>query len=60
MKVYINDREVTLAGGMTVEHAIIGANLSDEIKAGKKVYDEYGNEIGLGGALTEGTRVYVK
>ena len=45
---------------MTVKHALIAAGLIDEIKQGKKVYDEIGNEIGLGGSLTEGSKIYVR
>ncbi len=50
MKVYVNDSEIHLAPGMTVRHAIIGAGLLEEINAGKKVLDEWGNEVGLDGA----------
>jgi hypothetical protein len=60
MKVFVNDREVNLITGMTIKHALIAAGLMDEIKQGKKVYDEIGNEIGLGGSLTEGSKIYVK
>jgi hypothetical protein len=45
---------------MTVKHALTAAGLIDEIEKGKKVYDEMGNEIGLGGAITEEARIYVK
>lgn len=60
MKVYVNDREVNLTPGMTVKHAVVAAALMEDIRKGKKVYDESGNEIGLGGALTEGARIYVR
>jgi hypothetical protein len=60
MKVFVNDREVNLITGMTVKHALIAASLIDEIKQGKKVYDEMGHEIGLGGSLMEGSKIYVK
>jgi hypothetical protein len=60
MTVYVNDREVGLVPGMKVKHALMAAGLMDEIKQGKKVFDELGNEIGLGGALTEGSKIYVK
>jgi hypothetical protein len=45
---------------MTVKHALIRAGLLDEIKAAKKVYDEWGNELGLDGELSEGGKIYVK
>jgi hypothetical protein len=60
MKVYVNDLEVTIVPGMTVRHALIAAGLVHEIEKGRKVYDEMGNEIGLGGTLTEGSKIYVK
>ncbi|HNY69210.1 MAG: hypothetical protein WBJ54_02535 [Syntrophorhabdus sp.] len=60
MKVYVNDQEVDLAPGMTVRHALTAAGLINEIDKGKKVYDEMGNEIGLGGALTDGLRINVR
>jgi hypothetical protein len=60
MTVYVNDREISLVIGMTVKHALTAAGLMDEVKQGKKVFDEMGNEIGLGGALTEGSKIYVK
>ena len=60
MKVFVNDQEINLGPGMTVKHALTAAGLIDEVKKEKRVYDEMGNEIGLGGALTEGTKIYVK
>ncbi|HNS79514.1 MAG TPA: hypothetical protein PK125_06590 [Syntrophorhabdus sp.] len=60
MKVYVNDQEVDLAPGMNVRHALTAAGLINEIDKGKKVYDEMGNEIGLGGALTDGLRINVR
>jgi len=60
MKVHVNGQEVNLAPGMTVKHALIAAGLIDEIKQGKKIYDEVENEIGLGGALTEGAKISVR
>lgn len=44
---------------MTVRHALIALGLIDAVKEGEKVYDKLGNEIGLGGALTENERIYV-
>ena len=60
MKVYVNDREVNLVTGMTVKHALIAAGLVREIEKGRKAYDYRGNEVGLGGALAEGSRIYVR
>jgi hypothetical protein len=60
MRVYVNGRAVELFPGMTVKHALIGANLLGELESGGKVYDEWGNEVGLGGALSEGMKIYVR
>jgi hypothetical protein len=60
MVVYVNDREVHLPPGMTVQHALLAAGLLGEIKKDKKVYDRWGNEVGLAGALWDGARVYVR
>ena len=60
MKVYVNDEEINVPTGMTVKNALTAAGLLNEIEQGKKVYDDMGNEIGLGGALTEGTKLFVR
>jgi hypothetical protein len=59
MKVYVNDQEVNLTPEMTVRHALTAAGLIDAVKSGKKIYDKMGNEIGLGGSLTEGASIHV-
>jgi hypothetical protein len=60
MRVYVNDKAVDLFQGMKVRHALTGAGLLVELGKGKQVYDEWGNEVGLDGALSEGTRIYVR
>ena len=60
MKVYVNDISIDLLPGMTVKHALIHVGLLKEIKHSKKVYDEWGNELGLDGALSEGMKIYIK
>jgi len=60
MKIYVNDIEIELLAGMTVQHALIHAGLLKEIGKGKKVYDQWGNEIGLDGALSEGLLIFLK
>jgi len=59
MRIYVNDRAVDVLPGMTVRHALISAGQLGEIGR-KKVYDEWGNEIGLDGALREGMKISVK
>ncbi len=60
MKVYVNDRPVEVLPGMKVKHALLKAGLLKEIEASKKVYDEWGNEVGLDGALSEGVKIYIR
>jgi hypothetical protein len=60
MKVFVNDKEVNLLPGMTVRHALIIAELLKDIEFGKKVFDEWGNEIGLDGAIEGGSNIFVR
>jgi len=56
----VNNKEIKILNGMSVKHAVIAAGLYEEIKRGKRTYDEWGNEIGLDGALSEDMKIYVK
>lgn len=60
IQVFVNDKSIQLLPGMTVRHALILSGLVQEVEDAKKVYDEWGNEVGLDGALSEGIRLYVK
>jgi len=62
MKVYVNHIPVYVLPGMTVRHALIRAELLKEVEVlqRKKVYDEWGNELGLEGELSEGIKIYFK
>jgi len=60
MRVYVNNEPVELLPGMTVRHALIKTGLSKQIEEGRKVYDEWGNELGLAGALSEGMKIWVR
>jgi hypothetical protein len=60
MKVYVNDDPVHVLPGLTVKHALIRGGVLEEIEGGKKVTDEWGNELGLDGALAEGMKLYVR
>jgi hypothetical protein len=60
MRVYVNDQPVDLLRGMTVKHALLQAELLAEIRSPKKVYDQWGNEVGLDGALSEEMKIYVR
>jgi len=60
MRVYVNGRPVDLMRGMTVKHALLQAGFPEEKEISRKVYDEWGNEMGLDGALSEGMKIYLK
>jgi hypothetical protein len=60
MRVYLNDRPIDLFTGMKVRHALTAAGLIKEVGESKRAYDEWGNLLGLDGALSEGMRIYVK
>lgn len=60
MRVYVNRKPVDLAPGMQVRHALIAAGQMAAIVAGLKVYDEWGYEVGLDGALAGGMKIFVK
>ncbi len=60
MKVYVNGIPVDVLRGMKVKHALLKAGLLKEVEDSKKVYDEWGNEVGLDGALSEGVKIYIR
>jgi len=60
MRVFVNQIPIDMVPGMTVKHALISGGLLKEIDRSKKVYDEWGNEVGLDGALSEGMKIYVR
>jgi len=60
MRVYVNNELLELLPGMTVKHALIKAGLLKQIESGRKVYDEWGNELGLAGALFDEMKILVK
>jgi hypothetical protein len=60
MRVYVNEKPVDLVPGMRVKHALISAGRLAEMAAGLKVYNAWGHELGLDGALADGMKIYVK
>ena len=54
MKVYVKDIPIDLLSSMTVKHALIAVGLLKEIEPFKKVYDEWGNKLGLEGPYLRG------
>jgi hypothetical protein len=59
MKVYVNRKPVEVLPGMKVKHALMASGLVKEMGDLRKVCDEWGNEIGLEGALSEEMVIYV-
>ena len=57
MTVFVNNKPFDLLPGMTVKHALIAAGLHAELET-VKIRDDWGNEMGLDGALTEGMRIH--
>jgi hypothetical protein len=60
MKIWVNDQQVDLLEGMTVRHALIQLDLLEAVEKGQQVIDEWGNRVGLDGAVAEGQRFEVK
>ena len=60
MILYVNDIQINVLQGMTIMHALIHTGLLEQVVSGKKVYDEWENEVGLDGALSEGIKIYVR
>ncbi len=60
MRVYVDQQPVEVVPGMTVQHALLAAGLLDRLQAGQKPYDEWGNEVGLDGALAPEMKICVK
>ena len=60
MQVYVNEEPVDLIPGMQVKHALIRSDKMAAIDAGFKVYDEWGHELGLDGAMAEGMKIFVR
>jgi hypothetical protein len=58
MMVSINDHIVFVLEGMTVRHALLATGLREGLEMAA-VRDEWGNEVGLDGALHDGQNLFV-
>ncbi len=58
MKVYVNGISVEVLPGMRVRHALMNAGLLNRDPI--TITDEWGNEVGLDGALHEEMKIFVK
>lgn len=60
MRIFVNGSPVDLLPGMRVRHALIQLGFLREDKTQLiRVQDEYGNLVGLDGAVYEGMRILV-
>jgi hypothetical protein len=60
MRIWLNNQPIILIPGMKVRQALIRADLMKEIEKGARVFDEWGNEVGLDGALEDESRYVLK
>ena len=60
MRIWLNDQPISLLPGMKVREALVQADLIQEIEKGARVFDEWGNEVGLDGALEDESRYVLK
>ncbi|MBI5484083.1 MAG: hypothetical protein HY888_06440 [Deltaproteobacteria bacterium] len=60
MRVFVNGKEITLAKGMTVRHAISALSGAAADSVNWNVSDRWGNSVGLDGALQEGDCITVE
>lgn len=60
MRVFVNDLAVDLLPGMSVRHALMSSGLLGEVSPARRIYDEWGNELGLDGELKDGMKIYVR
>jgi len=60
MRIWLNDQPIVFVPGMKVRQALIQADLVQEIEKGARVFDEWGNEVGLDGALEDEMRYVLK
>ncbi|MDR2126830.1 MAG: hypothetical protein LBP63_08380 [Prevotellaceae bacterium] len=63
MKIFINDSEIEIFAGATIESAIrkLDKKILNEIKKGKsEVYDRYGNRVSISGPLHENSQITIK
>lgn len=60
MRIWMNGQAVDLLEGMTVRQALMQLDLLGAIAEGKRVFDEWGNQVGLEGTVEEGQRFEVR
>ena len=58
MQVYVNDTPVEILPGMTVRHALLSSGLITDDDTLERVFDAWGNEIGLDGELSKGEKIF--
>jgi len=58
VKIYIDHSPVFVLEGMTVHHALLAAGCRGKLEK-LVVRDQWGNEVGLDGALHEGQKLFI-
>lgn len=59
MIVYLNNREVEIIPGMKVKHVLINAGILKKGIYIKSIKDQWGNEVGIDGELSEGDKIFI-
>jgi len=59
VRVLVNSTAVTLTSGMTVRHALTALTGEAPAAADWDIRDQWGNRLGLDGALRDGDRIEV-
>lgn len=60
MRVFVNGKPADLLPGMRVRHALIQLGLLEDTQESlPQMQDEWGNPLGLDGAIHEGMRIFV-
>jgi hypothetical protein len=61
MKVFVNEKEITLFRGARVKDAVLSFDRKIRHKISSyQISDVYGNQTGLDGALQEGSKLFIK
>lgn len=61
MKVFVNEKEITLFEGAKVKDAVLSFDKRIIRKISQyEILDRYGNQTGIDGALLEGSELFIK
>ena len=60
MRVFVDGEPIDLVPGSTVRHALLRADATAQFDESRRVFDPWGNEVGLDGELSKGDRFYTR